>query len=301
MNEITLEGKKYLSSKKAAEITGYSKDYVGQLCREGRVKARLVGRNWYVLEDSIHEHRFGKKNTSESAENGSQKAENAWEMANYSHEEEVAPLPTLIFQEKIQEINILDGRNPLLSEELAKDSAKEKAQAIPVSEKLIEEMHSAWKDWFSTIPEEKIATEPIYEEEETPVMLEKVEDEEVDPVKIEKIEEPEDENAEVQVNLHKVDEKEEEIVPIHRSFTAPARYTPVYNSPILPEQGRILQERVVTQKKPASAALRSLFIVLGLVAVASTVIGSGYASSYLEKYNLNITPFQYLAGEHSIN
>ncbi len=60
MDEITIEDKVYVSSKQAAKITGYAKDYVGQLCREGRVEARLVGRNWYVLEDSIREHRFGK-------------------------------------------------------------------------------------------------------------------------------------------------------------------------------------------------------------------------------------------------
>ncbi len=59
MDELTFGGKKYISSKQAAKITGYAKDYVGQLCREGRVKARLVGRSWYVLEESIREHRFG--------------------------------------------------------------------------------------------------------------------------------------------------------------------------------------------------------------------------------------------------
>jgi hypothetical protein len=50
MDELTLDDKAYLSSKRAAQVTGYAKDYVGQLCREGRVEARLVGRNWYVLE-----------------------------------------------------------------------------------------------------------------------------------------------------------------------------------------------------------------------------------------------------------
>lgn len=59
MDEIIIEEKKYISSKQAAKITGYAKDYVGQLCREGRVPARLVGRNWYVLETAIQDHRFG--------------------------------------------------------------------------------------------------------------------------------------------------------------------------------------------------------------------------------------------------
>mgnify|MGYP001559802601 CR=1 FL=1 len=59
MDEILIEEKKYVSSKRAAKITGYAKDYIGQLCREGRVPARLVGRSWYVLESAIKDHRFG--------------------------------------------------------------------------------------------------------------------------------------------------------------------------------------------------------------------------------------------------
>ncbi len=59
MEELVIGDTKYISSKRAAEITGYAKDYVGQLCREGRVEARLVGRSWYVREASIRDHRFG--------------------------------------------------------------------------------------------------------------------------------------------------------------------------------------------------------------------------------------------------
>ncbi len=58
MDELTLNGEKYISSKRAAKTTGYTKDYVGQLCREGKIIAQLVGRNWYVSEASIHKHRF---------------------------------------------------------------------------------------------------------------------------------------------------------------------------------------------------------------------------------------------------
>jgi len=61
MDEIFIEEKKYISSKRAAKVTGYAKDYVGQLCREGRLPARLVGRSWYVLEAAIHDHRFGNQ------------------------------------------------------------------------------------------------------------------------------------------------------------------------------------------------------------------------------------------------
>lgn len=56
---IEIEGKKYISSKRAAELTGYAKDYVGQLCRMGKLDAKLIGRNWLVCESSLMEHRFG--------------------------------------------------------------------------------------------------------------------------------------------------------------------------------------------------------------------------------------------------
>ncbi len=63
MDELVIGEKKYISSKQAAKATGYAKDYIGQLCREGRVPARLVGRSWYVLESAIHDHRFGDPKT----------------------------------------------------------------------------------------------------------------------------------------------------------------------------------------------------------------------------------------------
>ena len=65
MDEILIDEKRYISSKRAAKITGYAKDYIGQLCREGRVPARLVGRGWYVLETAIQDHRFGTKDIEE--------------------------------------------------------------------------------------------------------------------------------------------------------------------------------------------------------------------------------------------
>ncbi len=74
MDEIFIEEKKYISSKQAAKVTGYAKDYIGQLCREGRVPARLVGRNWYVLETAIQDHRFGD---SEMEQGDTEKGEEA--------------------------------------------------------------------------------------------------------------------------------------------------------------------------------------------------------------------------------
>jgi len=56
-DELTLDGVKYISAKRAAEITQYSRDYIGQLCRGGKILGRRIGRNWYVSEDSIIRHK----------------------------------------------------------------------------------------------------------------------------------------------------------------------------------------------------------------------------------------------------
>jgi len=56
MEEIEIQGRKFISSKRAATITGYAKDYVGQLAREEKVPATRVGRAWYVDESAIRSH-----------------------------------------------------------------------------------------------------------------------------------------------------------------------------------------------------------------------------------------------------
>jgi len=55
--DINLGGTIYISSKRAAEITGYSQDYIGQLARAGQIEARRVAGLWYVLEESLLQHK----------------------------------------------------------------------------------------------------------------------------------------------------------------------------------------------------------------------------------------------------
>ena len=61
---IVVEGVHYISSKRAAEILGYTQDYVGQLCRSGRMEARQIGRGWYIPE-----HIVSSERTSSEAQN----------------------------------------------------------------------------------------------------------------------------------------------------------------------------------------------------------------------------------------
>jgi hypothetical protein len=50
---VTINDREFISVKRASEITKYTKDYVGQLCREGKVAARMIGRTWFIDHESI--------------------------------------------------------------------------------------------------------------------------------------------------------------------------------------------------------------------------------------------------------
>ncbi len=58
---IFSKGKEYISASRAAEVTGYSGDYIGQLCRAGKIRGTLITRTWYVDLTSVMEHKEGRK------------------------------------------------------------------------------------------------------------------------------------------------------------------------------------------------------------------------------------------------
>lgn len=57
---VFFDGKEYLSAARAAEQTGYTQDYVGQLARSGTIFSRQVGNRWYVERDAIMAHKNEK-------------------------------------------------------------------------------------------------------------------------------------------------------------------------------------------------------------------------------------------------
>jgi len=67
--ELILDGKTYISARRVSEITGYNSDYLGQLCRAGKLDCRLVSRTWYVTEESLKLHHLlnGRKKIKEEA------------------------------------------------------------------------------------------------------------------------------------------------------------------------------------------------------------------------------------------
>ena len=57
---ISFDGQDYVSASRAAKITGYHQDYIGQLARNNLVASRLVGNRWYVGRDALLTHKSEK-------------------------------------------------------------------------------------------------------------------------------------------------------------------------------------------------------------------------------------------------
>src|SRR5437763_17026369 len=56
-DEINFEGKEYISSKRASELSEYSQDYIGQLARSGQIEARRIGNLWYIGIESLRSYK----------------------------------------------------------------------------------------------------------------------------------------------------------------------------------------------------------------------------------------------------
>lgn len=60
METLDIDGVTYQRVSSAARENGYTADYVGQLCRGGKINAKLVGRTWYVEKEAIGGHKRSK-------------------------------------------------------------------------------------------------------------------------------------------------------------------------------------------------------------------------------------------------
>lgn len=255
MNELTLDGKTYISSRRGAEITGYARDYVGQLCREGHVEARLVGRNWYVLESSIREHRFGKKEeTTETVE--VKKEPPTWEPSRYKSEEPVA-IPTI------------NSIRPMPSVRLERLQAEQ-----PVQKAMLSDMQSAWQEWFTK--KDMVSTEEHVEDSEESFSTTS---EEAVTVPIVHIEEPAElvmtEITQVEPGAP-VDAKE------------PLDLTSGGEDDIESENTTEPFTHRQSSSRARNLILQSIFIAIALIAVTITTIGTGFVGNYIDtdKYGL---------------
>lgn len=55
---MTIKGKKHISLKEAAELSGYSQDYLGQLIRKGKLSGKKVYANvaWMTTEEDLRSY-----------------------------------------------------------------------------------------------------------------------------------------------------------------------------------------------------------------------------------------------------
>lgn len=267
MEELTIGDKTYISSKRAAEITGYAKDYVGQLCREGRVEATLVGRSWYVLESSIRSHRFGDSTEDES--DVSKAGDSIWQPSVYKAEE--APvMPPLTPSAPRRSINLIDSR-PV---------------AAPAAEspETIADMQTAWKEWFSMREEvakpERTPVEAspeVKEREEEPalpVTEQIIEDDEPDPVPFTAV-------------------REEPVLIQRRAVeqVSPTRPAP----PIGPAPRRPKKRR-----GSSYLALKALFVAVMLLALTLAIIGTGAVDSNLTQKQPGFDVVRFLGGANIV-
>ncbi|MBI5405841.1 hypothetical protein HY972_02295 [Candidatus Kaiserbacteria bacterium] len=151
MDEILIGEKKYVSSKRAAAATGYAKDYIGQLCREGRVPARLVGRSWYVLESAIHDHRFGSQTIEQESEAQPVPAAftQTWEAPRYEAFSGEELLPS------VNRLRDAGGATPEPAEP-ANDASKNATEG---------HLQDSWRSWFERVAN---AAEPEIVQDEPP-------------------------------------------------------------------------------------------------------------------------------------
>lgn len=54
---VTIDGMEYVSVEEAAEITGYSEQYIRRLLRQGKVEATKKGYMWWVSLASLKEYK----------------------------------------------------------------------------------------------------------------------------------------------------------------------------------------------------------------------------------------------------
>jgi hypothetical protein len=276
MDELTIGDKIYISSKRAASITGYAKDYVGQLCREGHVEAKMVGRSWYVLESSIREHRFGRpeekpelrqkeSDVTEAFINATvESLPGTWESSKYMPEEapkmpEIVPIAPI----------------PTPEEPLDEHGS-------------ITEMQAAWKEWFAT------KQEPLLESPEVIETREEERQEERQEQEPEETREPLEEAVPVTVHRIPAAPVIERYEP-QRPVEAPVRTPQAQPMPVM--QARRARRGSRSSGTGANLIAIVLMLVFAGVVIIVGVIGSGYGGAYLQ----NNAIVDYLGGTSSIS
>ena len=60
MDTLDIDGVQFVKAGRAAKDAGYTPDYVGQLCRGGKIESRFIGRTWYIRDGVLEEYKREK-------------------------------------------------------------------------------------------------------------------------------------------------------------------------------------------------------------------------------------------------
>ena len=280
MDEIIIEEKKYVSSKQAAKITGYAKDYIGQLCREGRVPSRLVGRSWYVLESAIKDHRFGSpaETRAEESQAPAQGTADAGKVEDHA-EAQSSPYPMVEFPryesapvETLPSLNLLNKQK---EESVEKDAKENRAGALP-------DLQGSWKEWFDTAGASLAEVDaPVVGNES----VEKAAAPKSLPELTEDRQKQEDEQPQKLAAPEDAQQKDDaSVVPLHiRQLSRLVTDVPP-NERNMPSGGTTAEG----SRRRASAVTRTVLVssvAIAVVAAIVAIIGSGYLDSYATSLN----------------
>ena len=280
MDELLIDDKKYLSTRRAAKVTGYAKDYVGQLCREGRVKARQVGRSWYVLETDIREHRFGSSEAGPPSVSFP-KAENAkTEAVVPSQPENSATKPVdhtweppryAPFYDEPPHINLLKKGEQLGSADPER-LVSTPAAAISAANEPLNNLNEAWEAWFSNGPTEP-AGSPVgaAHELDTPaVSVSTATEAEIKPSLAPALTTEDTDSA-------PEPEEGEQVVPIVRRMDAPTYPLRSSNAPKSDQYAPRKVEERIPQKAPVRRRASVLLNMIRAVSVLLALCAAGLA------------------------
>jgi|SRR3989344_3915698 len=258
MDEIFIGEKRYISSKQAAQITGYAKDYIGQLCREGRVPARLVGRSWYVLESAITDHRFGNpaveaRKKEKSPLSISPSLQSTWESPRYEASSgEILP--------SINRLQRSLGRSNAGGTEDEQDDLK-------VPQRPLEDSWSEWFKRFDTVTSGEMITSPALEESEK---------EEGKP-------EIEEQTEEVNIPIHAIHHA------LPDAFLAGSFKEHVSDL-------RERQNQVAPRGKREARGMTKAIQIVGVLLVAIAIVVTGIGTGYFDKYIISSSQGRIVAG-----
>lgn len=265
MDEILIDERNYVSAKKAAKLTGYARDYVGQLCREGRVPARLVGRSWYVLESAIQDHRFGTPSHTGHGE-------------ALGRAERVVPATETIRAHHVDASMWASPRyEPETNEELPVVQREIDKQNIAISDTHdLGTMQDTWHEWYSQAPVQTDA-------EEATVMRAQEESAEESKRDSQRASVPHEASRGFDIApmpSASSDERYQEVVEADEGDTE-LRITSTYDVPVQPT--RSAKRRGA--RRAYVALVQLACIIAAATASLTAMLNSGYFDTYIASYS----------------